>query len=128
MQTTKESLMKLFAHVSNHGWDKCTWTDESLSTKKLYPGHQFAAKARSWQPRIRTDQESMDLTIQRLQFMFDKGPIFLRHKVNAERVSQISERACVVRSLAKEIRQRVPLSEDIVEKSWTMAWAEGVTP
>ncbi|CAE7660330.1 unnamed protein product, partial [Symbiodinium sp. CCMP2456] len=49
-------------HVQSLGWENSVWSDDNLSTKKLYPKFlQFAARCKAWQQRLRTSEESMAL-------------------------------------------------------------------
>ena len=48
----QEVLAGILKHVNTQGWEQCCWSDDNLSTKKLYPGFQFAGK-QQWVPRLR---------------------------------------------------------------------------
>ena len=112
-------------HVSELGWQGCPWSEDSLSTKRLYPGHQFPAKEKKWLQRLKTSEVSMSLAVQRIQTTHLAAPMYIRKKVDQTRVDAYSERACVVVALATELLARFPLEKKQVDKEWTHAWGEG---
>ena len=54
----EETLDLILAHVQECGWEKSVWSDENLSTKKLYPGFQFNAKGQQWTQRLRRIEQN----------------------------------------------------------------------
>ena len=56
------------------GWDHCSWSEENLSSKKLYPGFQFQAKSKKWLPRLKVTPESHKLTVTRIQGTNEAAP------------------------------------------------------
>ena len=117
--------MDILLHVGEYGWEKSAWSDNTLSTKKLYPNHQYAAKAKVWLPRLRTTVRSMALTVQRVHAEHRKTPTWMKKKIDAARVEQLSERAAVIVALEAELMQRMPLDVAKVQAEWSNAWAEG---
>ena len=61
-QIFQETLDLILAHVQECGWEKSVWSDENLSTKKLYPGFQFNAKGQQWTQRLRSEAKHIFLT------------------------------------------------------------------
>ena len=57
----QEILSLIVEHVSAMGWEACCWSDDALSSKKLYPKYQFPAKTQKWLSRVRTSEDSMRL-------------------------------------------------------------------
>ena len=49
----QEVLDSILGHVGAASWERCVWSDENLSSKKMYPGFQFAGKGQ-WAARLRT--------------------------------------------------------------------------
>ena len=122
---SKDTLMEIFHHVSELGWEGSCWSEESLSTKKMYPGYMFASKSKSWGTRLRTTDSSMALAVRRLQNQHKKSPLYSRRKVDLAKVDQYSERAALVENLAKELLQRIPVDQQLVDAEWRDAWATG---
>jgi hypothetical protein len=117
--------MNIMLHVSELGWGGNVWSEDSLSSKRLYPGHQFPAKSKKWLMRIKTNPETIELAVNRIQGTHVKAPAYLRKKIDSGRVDAISERACAVYYLAEEVLQRVPLDAKCLHAQWTEAWAAG---
>ena len=117
--------MEILLHVGDLGWHRCVWTDNALSTKKLYPGHQFSSKGKTWSARLRTSEKSMALAVQRAQTLHEKAPEWMRKKIDVAKVEQVSERAAVIVALEAELMQRMPLDLHTVQEVWSKAWAQG---
>jgi hypothetical protein len=111
--------------VGNVGWENACWSDDNLSSKKLYPQFQFPAKGKNWQARIRTCDESMDLMVQRAQNVMEKMPAYLRKKPELAHVEQLAERASACFHIGKELQTSVPIPTAVIEKEWLHAWATG---
>ena len=95
-------LNSVLDHVGAMGWDSSCWSDDNLSSKKIYPRFQFPAKSKQWLPRIKTSDESMQLMVRRLHTMFETASTYLRKKPETATVESMAERAAVVVSLAKD--------------------------
>ena len=63
----QEILSLIVEHVSAMGWEACCWSDDALSSKKIYQKYQFPAGAKKWLSRVRTSEDSMRLLVQRAQ-------------------------------------------------------------
>lgn len=48
----QDVLEDILNHVQTFSWDQCAWSDDTLSSKKLYPGWSFPGKGQ-WQSRLR---------------------------------------------------------------------------
>ena len=117
--------MNILLHVGELGWEKSAWSDATLSTKKLYPGHQYSSKSKVWMSRLRTTDRSMALTVQRVHALHRKAPEWAKKKIDTSRVEQMSERAAVIVALEAELMQRMPLDLAKVQEEWSNAWAGG---
>ena len=124
-QGSADVIMSLMKHVSEYGWQFCGWSEEALSTKKLYEGFQFHAKNKAWAARLKTTLATTLLAIKRIHSVHSKNPPYMRKKADAARSEQVSERACAVLALQEELLQRVPLDRATVMSKWSEAWAEG---
>ena len=93
---------KILDHVGNVSWENCCWTEDILSSKKIYPGYQYHSNTKTWVSRLRTSDESMDLMVSRMQTLHEKAPAFMRAKKPEVNIMEgMAERAVAVWSLGK---------------------------
>lgn len=52
-------LLFLENHISLLGWGNCAYSDDSLSNKKVYPGHCFKSPKPGWTDRVLVTERSM---------------------------------------------------------------------
>lgn len=119
-------------HVGRYTWDKSCWSDDNLSSKRIYPRYQFSAKSKKWLPRLLTSEGSMILMVQHMQethaLRVNKGvDIEKVKKLDLASVETIAERAAAVYNLAQELSQEVPIARKVIEDQWLHAWVEGNT-
>ena len=69
----QEILSLIVEHVSAMGWEACCWSDDALSSKKVYPKYQLPARTKKWLSRVRTSEDSMRLLVQRVQATHEKA-------------------------------------------------------
>ena len=50
--TPCETLLAILGHIGKFGYNGSAWSDENLSSKRFYQGHQFSAKAKKWSNRL----------------------------------------------------------------------------
>jgi hypothetical protein len=50
-------------HISLLGWGNCAYSDDSLSNKKVYPGHIFKSPKPGWADRVVVTERSMLLHV-----------------------------------------------------------------
>ena len=118
--------MSILAHVGDIGWSDCFWSDDNLSSKKIYPNFQFPSKSKHWLPRVRTSSESMALMVKRAHTVQEKLPNFMRKKADPASVEALAERAAVVLHFVKEVLTSCPqLSEAELTKSFIDEWTDG---
>lgn len=115
----------ILEHMSALGWDSCAWTDDNLSSKKLYPKFSFPARSREWVQRLRTSDRSMLLAVCYVQNNFLSRAKEIRHKPYLDTVEEISKRAALSISILDEFCQAAPLSKEMVFNDWCWAWASG---
>ena len=112
-------------HVGEHSWDNCCWSDDNLSSKKLYPKYQFPSKSKKWLPRLQTTEESTTLMVQYMHARHTSLPAAGRRKLDLASVESIAERSACVHNLALELMLTVPINKRIVEDKFVSAWAAG---
>lgn len=121
----EEVLGLVLGFVARIGWDDCCWTDDGLSFKKMYPGHQFASKSQKWRARVRVTDESMELMVQRAQAKFEKLPTYLKVKYVSSALDKFAETAAAVWHLGNELALAVPIPAEVIKREWYDAWASG---
>ena len=121
----QDVLSLILTHVSVMGWDACCWSDDALSSKKIYPKYQFPAKSKKWLPRVKSSEDSMRMLVQRVQATHEKGARFFQKKLDTNTLEALAERGAAVESMGKEVQQTVPLSNEVLEKEWWGPWAAG---
>ncbi|CAK9018185.1 Uncharacterized protein SCF082_LOCUS13970 [Durusdinium trenchii] len=127
-QTPEHVLSLVLDHVNDFGWDKNLWSDDSLAVKKMYPNFQFACAKKSWLPRMKTTEESMELCIKHLQNGFVAKSLYLRRKVDAQTVEETSQRAAVVWHLGQELLSQIPIDPAKIKEVWYDSFAAGDGP
>ena len=115
----------ILAHVGNLSWDAAVWSDDNLATKKLYPKFQFTCKAKSWLPRLKTSEKSMELCVLRLQRLHEKKPEYQRKKPDSAVVDECSQLAALAANLAQEIQLVVPISKSKIDENFLIPFSEG---
>jgi hypothetical protein len=121
----QDVLASILVHVGNVGWDASCWTDDNLSSKKLYPGFQFPSKSKKWVSRLKTTEESMALFVTRVQTAHERKPDYLRKKIDSSGMEVLAERAAVLWHLGNEIQLVTPLPFQTIVENWLTAWAQG---
>ena len=118
-------LDDILDHVQTLGWDNSVWHDDNLSTKKLYPKHQFPARSKVWQQRLRTTEESMALAVRRLQQCHIRLPEYQRKKPDIAGVDEVSAMAACAVNLVQELLKLAPISEEKLREECLKPFADG---
>ena len=115
----------VLAHAGTMSWDCCVWSDDNLSTKKLYPKFQFPSKSKKWLPRVKTCDESTVFAVKRLQNTHEKLPMYMRKKPDIAHIEAVSERAAALHHLGQELQLSVPIKSEDLEREWYNPWSMG---
>ena len=107
------------------GSDQALWSDDNLSTKKLFPKFSFPAKSKKWVNRLKTSDQSMLLAIRYLHAKFKARSVEMRSRPDSSVVEDASRKAALAYNLANELCNLVPLRFEQVFQDWCVAWAEG---
>ncbi|CAE7298363.1 unnamed protein product [Symbiodinium sp. CCMP2592] len=118
-------LDDILDHVQSLGWDTCVWSDDNLSTKKLYPKFQFPARSKAWQQRLRTSEDSMTLAVRRLQQSHVRLPEYQRKKPDCHSVEEISAMAACAVNLTIEIQKLAPIAQSKLEAEFLQPFGDG---
>lgn len=119
-------LDEVVEHVGYWGWDSAAWTDDSLASKKVYPGYQFPAKVKSWLPRVKVCAESMELFVRRVHDSHAQLPEYMRKfKKDQAAMDQLAERAAFIWNVGQEFLQQVPVKPGDLQTGFYDLWAFG---
>lgn len=121
----KETLNTILSHVGIMGWDDCCWTLETLSYKKIFPGHQFPSKSKQWVSRVKTTQDSFASHVRRMQTVHEKAPEYMRTKVDQAASEALAERASALHAVAKELQLQVPIGDGVLLHDYIEQWEQG---
>ena len=122
----EDVLDKILSHAGEWTWDNCAWSDDNLSSKKIYPRFQFTGKGRRWPPRLKTCSESMDLLIDRVHNLHKKSAPCLRKKMDLASLEAMSERAAFVWNIALEVKGKIPIKDKVIQDEWLEPWKQAL--
>ena len=113
------SLLRLSWTRSWPMWATCP------GTKKLYPKFQFTCKTKSWLPRLKTSEKSMELCVLQLQRLHEKKPEYQRKKPDCAVVEECSQLAALAANLVQEIQLVAPISKTKIDENFLTPFSEG---
>ena len=70
--TDKETLDILMKIVSLLGWDGSPFSEDALSSRKIYPGKHFRSACKAWTNRQEVTMESMNVMFQNILLRITK--------------------------------------------------------
>ena len=111
--------------VSELGWEKCPWSDETFSIRRIYPGNVPRSGDGAWKERLTVTNASM-----RIMFLcqIDKHTKLLQTcvppKLSKPKVEESAEQAALVHSMIKEVQAIVPVPEDELQEKFVRLWVE----
>lgn len=121
----KNALDSILAHVGSMGWQQCVWSEEVLSSKKIYPKFAFPCNSKKWGPRCRTSEASLCLMIERVQNQHAAQSPMIRQKMTPSTAEMMAESAAAVLAIAQEISLTAPIDDQKLQSAWVRAWAGG---
>ena len=121
----KKALDSILAHVGSMGWHQCVWSEEVLSNKKIYPKFNFPTKSKKWVSRVRTNDASLCLMVERVQNQHVAQNPTIRMKMTPHVAETMAESAAAVLAVAQEISVTAPIDDQKLQSAWVRAWAEG---
>ena len=107
--------------VSEMGWDKCPWSDDGFSNKRIYSGFTPVGRSSSldWRGRLKVTDGSMRIMLmcqvdkhKKLSLTCSPGEI-IKAKLD-DHVEQVA----FVYSLVREVQAIVPISDDILQEKF----------
>ncbi len=103
--------------VSEMGWEKCPWSDDAFGNKRIYPGHSPAGRALSvaWRDRLKVSSGSMRIM---LSCQVDKHKKLAQTcspaKLSKSTMENDADQAALVHSLIREVKDIVPVPDEIL--------------
>ena len=110
----------ILEHVGTFGWDRCAFTEDILSSKKIYPNMSYHAKNRAWSARLKSSDASMMSFIQRVTNVHVEG-----QRMDLASMEQLAQRAALLHACVQEVKLAVPMPENKLENEWIPRWEKG---
>ena len=105
----------ILKHVLLMSWHACAWSDDNLSSKKMYMGYKFPGRGKAWSARGVVTEGSMKLQVHFIQYQHEHTAPYMRKKMSSADVTNLAERAAVVWHIGVEFMSMVPVKSDDVE-------------
>ena len=112
----EDVIQEIFRHNERMPSGQGVWTDDNLSSKKLWPGSSFPCKSRKWAPRLRVTKESLMLWVKHVQNEFEAKPSSQRKKPDMTLNIHTSELASAAWGLAQEVMTLMPIKETVLQR------------
>lgn len=114
----------LLRAVSDWGWDGCPYSEDALSSKKIFPGRHFrCASSKSWTDRQEVTKDSMKYMFEHVNNLHSKKPNFMQKKLPKLELESLAEAAAIMYNLGKEMCVLTPVTVEDMQTSWCAIWA-----
>ncbi len=115
----------LVNHVAKFTWDRCAFSDDALSSKRIYPHFQFRCTvSKAWQNRMKTSEASMQLMLDRVCYEHEHALPHMRRKVAKTTLEDLACQAAVVLAIERELQANSNVPPSQLE-AWAIQWAHG---
>jgi hypothetical protein len=105
--------------VSELGWDNSPFSDDNLSSKKVYPGFVFRCPGnKAWNDRGRVTTKSAVLMFENVTRVAKATPLAQRQTWLKVKIEQKAELAAMVINLSEELASTLALPEGVIEKDF----------
>lgn len=121
----EKGYVVIMAHVSRVGWTMALFSEDNISSKKIYPGHQHKGKSAKWIARKKVTKESFVLDVQRHITIYENLPVFMRTKVSKQAMEETSMISAIVYNIGQELLANIPLDKDILQLKFYDRYAAG---
>ena len=122
---TTPANTKLQAHVSQHGWSQSMLYDDTLASKRIYPGHIFKHNKPGWSTRLVVNEQSMGTMFDALVSDWQARPLMVRRKFTKKDVEDASEMAALVEAFFQEAVRTTPLKPELLQDAFIGAFRQG---
>lgn len=114
LEKTPPSCLALLSEtVSEMGWGGCPFTEDGLSSKKLYPGWVYKHSKKNWENKCAVTEDSMLLMLRQVISEWRKDAY--RRKPARKALEEASEMAALVDWVRKTVLSTTPLSPETVQ-------------
>ena len=117
----QRSIVKIDWHVQMHGWSRCCFSDDALSSKKMTPDFNFR---HLWG---KTSSASTELAIEHAIAKFDNVAESARRKHTRVDLERFVEMAAFAVNAGKALQEVAPVPLDLIKKHWLDPFAEANT-
>ncbi len=111
--------------VSRHGWEQCPFSDDCLSTKKVFPGVHWRASTRAWTERQTVTAQSTFNMFSHIITCHRNAPSVLRKKLNKTQLEERAVTAAMITATAHELANLGAIPERLLEQEWLEPWIRG---
>ena len=112
----KEGVELLFECVARLGPDNAPVTEESLSNKKIYPGHVWRQfQLPNWTQLMRVTEESFNIMCKYIVSQHDEKPAAIRSKLSKAQVEDTSQLAAVTSALATKLEVEHAMPPNVID-------------
>jgi hypothetical protein len=116
------TLNLLLGVVSEYGWDDCPFNEETLSSKRIYPGHTFRVDSKAWTARQVVSEKSLHLLCERVIWEHRKNGGGKGLQRTEKEVAERSAQSAVICSFAAEIQRIIPVTDKDLEEHLVDKW------
>jgi len=126
LELLDESTLQLVVDAtSKYGWETGPFSEDTLASKKLYPGNHFRTiNSKKWTNRQVVTKESCRLTFMRLIKRFGTAPVMFRHKLTKHKSEEVSEQTAVFWHLLEEAAADTPVTLATFEAKCAPKWVD----
>ena len=113
--------------VSELSWEKCPWSDDAFSNKRIFPGGAPRLGDAAWRTRLTVTAKSMCIM---LQCQVDKHKKLMLTcsppKLTKDKMDEHAEQAALVSSLVDEVQALVPIHDDVLHTALVQAFIASI--
>ena len=114
--------------VSELGWERCPWCDDTFSNKRIFPGAGPRAGDAGWKMRLTVNETSMDLMFKcQIDKHITLHQICTPPKLTQSKMNESAEQAALVVSLVEEVKAMVPIPDDTLQDKSVRPYIENDT-
>jgi hypothetical protein len=120
-----DTKLCIIQHVDECGWENSAWTEECLSSKKIFPPYAPRGSSKAWNERQKITEASCKLMVSHVQAIHMMKSGLARRPTSKMEVEDLAIQAAVACALATEVKTHLPISETVLEDKWLSKFASG---
>ena len=125
MQCDMEALDILTKCVSEFGWEGCPFSEDALSSKKLYSGKNWNGKSKRWTALSEVSSQSITVMLQHVVNAHRKQLEVSRRKRSRQDLEIRAQAAAIVVNVGQEFVKSCPVGMDAVQEAWVQPFIDG---